>query len=277
MSFTNTVQSSQQPNQPREDFVYKNHLSGRQEMGIAQKSGLALYGLSSYAIGFSGLLAIIFSMAGFIPLGSMVVITDNAVLAIIINIALTLVFGLQHSIMARPKFKEFFKSVFGEASERSTFVWTSGVCAFIMVAFWQPLTGFAWQVESQTAQIVLWAGFAIGWTYLVAATFAINHWDLFGLRQVWFALQNKSYVNPEFKENWMYRFSRHPIMLGVLIGIWCVPVMTMTKLVLALCFTVYIFIGVGFEEKDLIREFGKTYIDYKKRVGMFFTVNKSTQ
>jgi len=240
--------------------------------GIGKKTALAMYGFVSYAIGFSGLLAVIFSMAGFVPMGQMAVITDSPVVAVIINIALTGLFGLQHSIMARSGFKQFFYRLFGQAGERSTFVWTSGVCAFIIVGLWQPLTGVVWQAQSLLAQVVLWAGFAAGWTYLVAATFAINHWDLFGLRQIWFAIQGKTYVDPEFTESWMYRFGRHPIMLGVLIGIWSLPTMTATQLVLSVTFTVYIFIGVGFEERDLIRQFGQTYIDYKKRVGMFFTL-----
>lgn len=241
-------------------------------ISFAKKITLASYGLLSYAIGFSGLLAIIFSMAGFIPMGSMAVITNNPFLAIIINIGLTMIFGLQHSIMARPKFKQSFNKIFGDASERSTFIWTSGVCCFLIVGFWQPLQGTIWQAESTIAQIVLWCGFALGWTYLAAATFAINHWDLFGLRQIWFAIQNKAYTQPKFTENWMYRFGRHPIMLGVLIGVWSVPTMTATKLVLSITLTVYIFIGLFFEERDLIRQFGGTYLDYKKRVGLLITL-----
>jgi protein-S-isoprenylcysteine O-methyltransferase Ste14 len=111
----------------------------------------------------------------------------------------------------------------------------------------------------------------IGWGYLFAATFSINYWDLFGLRQIALELQDKPYTAPEFKEHWMYRYSRHPIMLGAMIGMWCVPEMTATKLILTVTLTFYIFIGVAFEERDLIHQFGDTYRDYKKRVGMFFT------
>lgn len=241
-------------------------------LSMGKKISLAGYGLFSYAIGFAGILAIIAAMAGVIPLGTLLPITNNFILAIIINVALTTLFGLQHSIMARPWFKQLFHRWFGQAGERSTFIWTSGVCALIMVAGWQPLPGTIWQASSPIAKTLLWLGFVIGWKYLLAATFAINHWDLFGLRQIWFAINNKPYSEPGFKESWMYRFSRHPIMLGVLIGIWSLPTMTATQLVLSITFTAYIFIGVGFEERDLIRQFGQTYVDYKNRVGMFLTL-----
>ncbi len=242
------------------------------QTGWIKKTALAFYGLSSYTIGFSGLVAIIFAMAGLIPLGKMVPLTDNIYLAIVINIGLTTLFGLQHSVMARTGFKKLFTRFFGHASERSTYIWTTGVCCFVIVGFWQPIDGIVWQAQSILAQSFLWLGFVVGWLYLVAATYAINHWELFGLRQIWFAINDKSYVEPQFTENWMYRFGRHPIMLGLLIGIWSVPTMTATKLVLSICLTIYIFIGVAFEERDLIRQFGQTYLDYKKRVGMFFTI-----
>jgi protein-S-isoprenylcysteine O-methyltransferase Ste14 len=236
------------------------------------KAALILaYGLISYAIGCAGLAAIILAMAGLLPMGSIVPLVDNNFFAILINIACVSLFGLQHSIMARPGFKVVFHRWFGEAGERSTFIWSSGVVSIILVVLWQPVDGTLWSVQSPLVQTILWCGFAFGWTYLLAATFAINHWDLFGLRQVWLAARNIPYTSPEFKENWMYRYSRHPIMLGVLIGIWCVPTMPATQFVLTVLFTVYIFVGVWFEERDLIAQFGERYVAYKRRVGMLFT------
>jgi protein-S-isoprenylcysteine O-methyltransferase Ste14 len=174
--------------------------------------------------------------------------------------------------MARPKFKAVFYNIFGKAGERSTFIWTSGLVSIILVLLWQPVEGVLWNAQSTTAQIILWCGFGFGWAYLLAATFAINHWDLFGLRQVWLAAKNIPYTAPSFKESWMSRYSRHPIMLGVLIGIWCVPTMYATQFVLTLLFTIYIFIGVWFEERDLIAHYGRRYLNYKKRVGMLITI-----
>lgn len=239
-----------------------------------QKTALVLYSTASYLIGFAGLMAVILTMAGLIPMTGWVDLTHNPVLAVSINILLVGLFGLQHSIMARPGFKRVFQAWFTPASERSTYVWTSGVTLMIMLALWQPVPGILWQAQSLTAQITLWSLFALGWVYLFAATFSINHWDLFGLRQMWFAINDRPYEAPAFKENWMYRYSRHPIMLGVLIGMWCVPEMSASKFVLTVLFTLYIFVGVSFEEKDLIREFGQRYLDYQKRVGMFFTLRR---
>lgn len=237
----------------------------------SQKAALILYSTVSYLVGFSGLMAVILTMAGFVPMASWIVITHNPVIAVTINFLLIGLFGLQHSIMARPFFKRAFYAWFTPASERSTYVWSSGVTLIIILALWQPLDGTLWQAQSLATQVPLWTLFAAGWGYLFAATFAINHWDLFGLRQMWFAVNDREYVAPEFKENWMYRYSRHPIMLGALIGMWCVPEMTASKFVLTAFLTLYVFIGVSFEEKDLIREFGQRYLDYQKRVGMFFS------
>jgi len=241
----------------------------REHPGIIGKSALLVYGLTSYTVGVAGLSAIVLLMAGLIPAG-LFQVTGNNTLAVIINVALVCLFGLQHSLMARPWFKAFFHNLFGQAGERSTFVWSSGVVALILVAGWQSVDGIIWQATSTVLVALLWVGFAVGWVYLLAATFAINHWDLFGLRQVWLGATGRPYSAPQFKESWMYRYSRHPIMLGVLIGIWSVPDMTASKFVLTLCFTAYVFVGVWFEERDLIRHLGGTYQNYKQRVRMFF-------
>lgn len=240
-------------------------------LSTLRKGSLIVYGVFSYMIGCAGLVAQILAMAGIIPMGSLLVFTDNNIAAIVVNILLIGLFGVQHSVMARPFFKQAFRKAFGYASERATFVWGSGLVTLVIVGLWQPVTGTLWHFETGVGLMVMWGLFLLGWGYLFAATFAINHWDLFGLRQVWFAVQDQPYCAPEFRENWMYRYSRHPIMLGALIGLWCVPEMTATKFVMTALFTLYIFIGVSFEEKDLIREFGDRYLQYKNRVGMFFS------
>lgn len=240
----------------------------------ANKPLLAIYGVVSYLIGFSGLMALILTMAGLLPMASWVVLTNNSAVAVVINILLTGLFGLQHSVMARPFFKQAFQRWFGQASERSTFVWTSGATLLLVLALWQPVPGEVWAAETTSGLAVMWSLFLLGWTYLFAATFAINHFDLFGLRQIWFVIMDRPYEPTVFKENWMYRYSRHPIMLGVLIGLWCVPEMTASKLVLTLTMTAYVFIGVMYEERDLMQSFGARYSDYKQRVGMFITLGK---
>ncbi len=245
-----------------------------QPSGLIKPIALLGYGALSYLVGVAGLSTIIFAYAGLIPLG-LIPLTNETSGAIAINIALLLLFGLQHSIMARPKFKNWLNQFLPESTQRSHFVWTSGVVSAILVAFWQPIEGQLWQVEGGVAWS-LWVVFGFGWAYLLAATFAINHFDLFGLRQVWLAAQNKPYEQVPFKERWMYRFSRHPIMLGVLIGIWALPSMSASLFMMSVGLTLYIAIGLYFEERDLIRAWGDRYRDYKNRVGLLFTFSMDT-
>lgn len=223
------------------------------------------YGISSYLVGVVGLLVLISALAGIIPLGKFASLKLGILGSMIVNIGLCLLFGLQHSIMARPSFKRLFADWLPIALERSTFVLASGLVLTLTVLFWQPLPGVLYQ-STGNMKLVLWLGFAFGWLYLLAATFAINHFDLFGLRQVWFEAKSEEYIQVPFKENWMYRYSRHPIMLGALIGLWCTPTMTYSSLSLSLGMSIYIAVGLWFEERDLIRQWGQAYLDYKKRV-----------
>lgn len=232
-------------------------------------AGIVIYSVLAYNLGVAGLGILILAMAGLIPLGGVVVFTNSPGLAVSINLLLLALFGVQHSVMARPAFKRRFRRSFAHALERSTFVWASGLAMALCVLFWQPLQGVVWQSEG-ILRIVLWAGFAFGWAYLLAATFAINHFDLFGLRQAWLEARGKTYAEVAFKEHWMYRYSRHPIMLGALLGVWCVPTMTASMLMLSLGLTLYIAIGLYFEERDLIRQWGQSYLNYKHRVRAFF-------
>lgn len=232
---------------------------------------LLAYGAMSYLIGVTGLGALILGMAGLIPMGQIIPLTNNSLVAFLSNAVLTTLFGLQHSVMARPIFKSMMRRMMPEATERSTYVLASGLVTLLVVTLWQPLQGSLWQTNGVTS-IILWAGFIFGWAYLFAATFCINHWDLFGLRQVWFAAHARKYQAPAFVEHWMYRYSRHPIMLGALIGIWCLPQMSMTTFSMTLLLTFYTFIGIGFEERDLLKQLGQRYAEYRNRVGMFFTL-----
>ncbi len=234
---------------------------------------LIAYSVFAYVIGVTGLAALVFAMAGLLPLGQMVVVADNNVSAGFVNLLLLAIWGGQHSIMARPAFKSWINRHFSAALERSNYVLMSGAALMLVVVLWQPLNGVGWQVEGRAA-ILFWLMFVAGWSYLLAATFAINHFDLFGLRQAWLAAHNREYTPLPFKENWMYRYSRHPIMLGVLVGVWFTPAMTASALMMAVGLTIYIAIGVYFEEKDLRNSVGPRYDDYRRRVGALFTLRK---
>lgn len=235
--------------------------------------GLIIYSAFAYVVGVTGLAALVFAMAGLLPLGNVAPVTGSNLVAALLNVLLLGVWGLQHSIMARPAFKSMLNRHFPVALERSNYVLMSGVALLLVVLLWQPLSGIAWHVQGGLA-VPFWLMFLAGWSYLLAATFAINHFDLFGLRQAWLAAHGQEYTPVPFKENWMYRYSRHPIMLGVLVGLWFTPMMTASALMLAVGLTVYIAIGVYFEEKDLRQSIGPRYDEYRQRVGTFFTVKK---
>jgi protein-S-isoprenylcysteine O-methyltransferase Ste14 len=180
--------------------------------------------------------------------------------------------------MARRGFKRVITRFIPEVSERSTYVFLSGMVFVILCLFYQPIDGFVWKVEEGVLYWLLEAGFVFGWVLSVYASFIINHFELFGLQQVWFYLTGKEAKPVVFKEKHLYRYIRHPIQLGVLLGMWLTPVMSYGHLVLSIGFTLYIFIGLYFEEKDLVRELGETYGEYRERVGMmipFFKKRKS--
>ena len=214
-----------------------------------------LYGVVSYFIGVIGLVAIIVVLAGFMPWGFLHDGSYGSSQPIVWNSLLVLIWGAVHTYMARPSFKAVLTKFIPEAAERPTYVMVPGQ---------------VWHVEAGSAAVLLWALFWFGWVFLLASTFAINHFDLFGLRQVYLNYKKMPAAPVQFVKRAMYQYVRHPIQTGVLIGVWATPLMTMTQLVLSIGFTVYIFVGLRFEERDLIAEHGDTYIKYQDQVGKLF-------
>ena len=225
-----------------------------------------LYSIVSYAIVFASILYWILSVSNLIPEISIDQPAKASIgFAILNNIFLVSLFGIQHSIMARKWFKDFFTSYFPKPVERSTFVLISGLLLFLLVYQWQPIGGMIWKVEAGSVlYYTLYVLFFMGWAILFISTFLINHFDLFGLRQTFLELQNKPYTELQFKVVSFYKHVRHPLYSGMLLGVWATPVMSITHLTLAIGLTIYVIIGISFEEKDLIKEFGNTYQDYKK-------------
>lgn len=194
--------------------------------------------------------------------------------ALLINLALVLLFSLQHSLMARTLFKKYLTKVIPVAAERSTYVLFSGVALGLICLYWQPLDGFLWQVDNEIGRTLLSAGYLFGWTFSLFSTFIINHFELFGLQQIYLNLLNKPSPAIEFKEKLLYKFVRHPIQLGVLIGLWITPTMSYSHLMLSSTLTIYIFVGLWFEERDLISVLGNIYKEYQQRVRMMFPFPK---
>lgn len=242
-----------------------------------------LYGVTNYAIGSGALVALIAFLFNLIPENPLFANIDalestGIGKALAVNIGLIILFGLQHSVMARPKFKRWLTSYLPQAAERSTFMMATGVVTFALIAFWQPMNAIVWQAESTVAWNTLLAIGLGGWALVLYATFLINHFDLFGLRQVWLYFLGREYTPLPFKLTSLYRFIRHPIMTGAFIGIWVTPVMTVGHLVFALGMSTYILIGVYHEEKDLVHAFGDRYRRYRATTGRFLPLigNRST-
>ncbi|KAF3978380.1 MAG: hypothetical protein HFP77_02225 [Methylococcales symbiont of Iophon sp. n. MRB-2018] len=225
-----------------------------------------LYGAVSYLLFFVVFVYFIGFVGDiFLPITvstEMEIYSDNALM---INIGLILMWGIQHSIMARGWFKDMIVSVVPHHVERSTYVLVSDITLAIFMYYWQPMEGIVWQVEDSMAVTVLWSLFAFGWVLLFAATFLTNHFDLFGLRQTWLYFVKKTYTDVTFAEKLVYRWIRHPMMLGFMIAFWALPTMTVGHLVFSIGMSVYVLIGIHFEEKGLAKSLGQTYMDYQKR------------
>lgn len=188
--------------------------------------------------------------------------------AMLINIGLVLAFALQHSIMARPWFKNMIAKVVPHSIERSTFVLAASIGLTAIMVFWQPVGGVVWSTDNVVMQVVLYSLFALGVVMIFLASFLINHFDLFGLRQTWLAFVNKPYTEVKFGMPFLYKVTRHPLYLGLVIMLWAAPTMTISHLVLAILMTTYIVVAIQFEEKDLVTNLGEKYADYQRKVPM---------
>lgn len=237
---------------------------------------ILLYGLFSYAVGMGGLVFFLLYVGGwgFMPLDVNATAVGPLGMALTINIGLILLWGVQHSVMARPSFKELWTKVIPKPMERSTYVLLSGILMIYLPLNWQGIDGMLWDVENSTGRAILIGLYGMGWTIAVIATFLINHFELFGLQQVWLHFKDRPEPPPSYTENFFYKIVRHPLQLGVLMGLWFLPTMSMTLFCLSSAMTVYIFIGLYYEERDLLSSLGDDYADYKSRVRQIIPIPK---
>lgn len=229
-------------------------------------SYLLFLGTFLYAIGFIGNLVVPKS----IDSGR----TGSLGQALLIDAALLTLFAVQHSLMARPWFKRAWTQLVPKSAERSTYVLLSSVALLLLFWQWQPIGGVVWTVEKPVIQMVIYGLYAIGWLLVLSSTFLINHFDLFGLRQVFLFLIGRPYTQLKFGTPILYRHIRHPLYLGWLFAFWSTPTMTVAHLVFAIATTAYIFVAIQLEEKDLEGAFGDDYRRYKKTVPMIIPIGR---
>jgi protein-S-isoprenylcysteine O-methyltransferase Ste14 len=233
---------------------------------------MMLYAILAY-VAFLGVFLLLVAFVGDLPVSKTV---DNGTAgpigpSVLTDLALIAVFGVQHSVMARPAFKRWWTRLVPAPVERSTFVVASTLAVGLLLWQWKPIAEpVVWSVSRGPAVAALFALSGLGWAVVLLSTFLLDHFELFGLRQAWAQLTGRAIPQQAFRTPLLYRHVRHPLYLGFVIAFWATPRMTAGHLLLAVGFTAYILVGIWFEERDLVAQFGERYRLYAKQAGMLF-------
>src|SRR5512139_118234 len=243
---------------------------------LMKRALILLYGVACYAV----FLAVFLYAIGFIGNFAVPKAIDSPrhvtlAAALTVNLGLLALFAVQHSVMARPAFKRWWTRFVPVAAERSTYVLFSSLALIALFWFWQPMGGQVWSLGSSAGRALVLAIYALGWALLLYSTFLINHFDLFGLRQVWLYATGRPYTQLQFKSPWLYRQVRHPLYVGWLMIFWAAPVMTVAHLLFAVMTTAYILLAIHFEERDLI-DAHPEYAQYRRQVPMLLPLRRKS-
>ena len=237
-----------------------------------QRSLNMLFALVAYAIFLATFLYLIAFVGNIAAVPRTVDIGPAAPVAaaLVIDVALIALFGVQHSVMARPGFKAWWTRVVPPPAERSVYVLMASAMLIILFAFWRPIEGTIWSVTNPIGAAVLWALFALGWGIVLISTFLLNHFELFGLQQAWLHLRGRQAEPPELRQPMLYKWIAHPLYAGFFLAFWATPRMSYGHLLLAAGMSAYMLIAIRYEERDLTGFYGEDYTRYRKDVGMIF-------
>ena len=235
------------------------------------RAATLLFAIFAYAVFFATFLYLICFVGNF----SIAPITVDrggpsspVAVAVVIDLALIGLFGLQHSVMARQGFKRAWTKIVPPPAERSVYVLIASLMLIILILFWRPIEGTLWDAHGTAIEMLLWLGFAAGWGIVLLSTFLLNHFELFGLQQAWFHVQGRTAAEPQMRQPMFYKWVRHPLYSGFFLAFWSTPVMTYGHLLLAAGLSVYMLIAIQYEERDLVGMFGGDYENYRKQAGM---------
>ena len=229
-----------------------------------------LFGTAAYLIFFATFLYLI-AFVGNVPVVPRTVDVGPAApmaMAVVIDVALIALFGVQHSVMARQGFKRAWTRMVPEHLERSTYVLAASAALIVMFLLWRPILNIVWDVTGTALELPLWVLFATGWLIVLLSTFLINHFELFGLQQAWFHIHERQAQPHQLRQPFFYRWVAHPLYSGFFLAFWATPKMTFGHLLFAAGMSVYILIAIRYEERDLKGLFGKDYEEYRSGVGM---------
>jgi protein-S-isoprenylcysteine O-methyltransferase Ste14 len=234
------------------------------------RAATLVFAIVAYAIFFATFLYLICFVGNF-PIAPVTVDRgpDSPVaVAVVIDLVLVALFGLQHSVMARQGFKQAWTRVVPRQAERSVYVLVASLMLVILFMFWRPIEGTLWDVHLTAFAMPLWIGFAAGWGIVLMSTFLLNHFELFGLQQAWCYVQGRTAAEPQMRQPLFYKWVRHPLYSGFFLAFWSTPVMTYGHLLLSAGLSAYMLIAIRYEERDLIGLFGQDYEDYRQSAGM---------